>query len=363
LLATAPSRVTGLDDGYCAAHWHHEFHDQDTGLYRDLARDPVPASGLRLATDDRPMRSPRYRGFIAPQGYHDELRVAYRVGGRTWAMAAYYREKGRPAFSADDVALLSAVSSTVAAGMRARSAGQSSPWPPTADAPGLLLFGGDNLLVSANAEAASWFGQIGTPDPDRNWLEMLADPAAADLRIPFPLFPLLAKARAVAAGHEAGPVRLRLRDRTGRWLVMHASCLLGAPVGVPGVAVVIEPAKSSEVAPIVIEAYGLTGREREVVGSISRGLTTPEIAAELFLSQHTVRDYVKAVFEKTGVSSRGELVAKLFAEHYSDPLHATMVHASADPASRPEPRFSASATAGWMRGVHRHPPAGAHQRR
>jgi hypothetical protein len=27
-----------------------------------------------------------------------------------------------------------------------------------------------------------------------------------------------------------------------------------------------------------------------------------------------------------GVSSRGELVAKLFADHYSDPFHESLVH-------------------------------------
>ena len=31
-----------------------------------------------------------------------------------------------------------------------------------------------------------------------------------------------------------------------------------------------------------------------------------------------MRDYVKAVLDKVGVSSRGELVAKLFAEHYAE---------------------------------------------
>jgi hypothetical protein len=31
------------------------------------------------------------------------------------------------------------------------------------------------------------------------------------------------------------------------------------------------------------------------------------------------------VFDKVGVSSRGELVAKLFAEHYADPFHETLV--------------------------------------
>jgi hypothetical protein len=34
------------------------------------------------------------------------------------------------------------------------------------------------------------------------------------------------------------------------------------------------------------------------------------------LSAHTVRDHVKSIFRKTRVTSRGELVAKLYAEHY-----------------------------------------------
>ena len=42
-------------------------------------------------------------------------------------------------------------------------------------------------------------------------------------------------------------------------------------------------------------------------------------------SSHTVRDYIKAVFDQVGVSSRGELVAKLFADHYTDPFHETPV--------------------------------------
>jgi DNA-binding NarL/FixJ family response regulator len=92
------------------------------------------------------------------------------------------------------------------------------------------------------------------------------------------------------------------------------------------VTVVVECAKSTDVAPIIIEAYGLSPRERDVVRAIARGLSTPDIATELFLSSHTVRYYIKTVFEKVGVSTRGELVAKLFADHYSEPLHATAAH-------------------------------------
>ena len=57
-------------------------------------------------------------------------------------------------------------------------------------------------------------------------------------------------------------------------------------------AIGVEPAKSGDLAPIIIEAYGLTPRERDVVRAIARGSSTPDIATELFLSAHTVRDYI-----------------------------------------------------------------------
>jgi hypothetical protein len=44
-------------------------------------------------------------------------------------------------------------------------------------------------------------------------------------------------------------------------------------------------------------------------------------AAELFLSAHTVRDHIKSIFSKLDVSSRGELVATIFADHYGPALH------------------------------------------
>jgi DNA-binding CsgD family transcriptional regulator len=326
LLAVAPARFECLDEGYCQTLWDGEFHEQDTALYRDLARQPMPAASLRAATADRPLRSPRFRRFVQPQGYDDELRVAFRSGDSTWALGALYREKGRPAFNAEEVALMAAISGVVGAALRTRMAIGGVP-PALSTAPGLLMFDGSSVLISANGEATRWlagiYGQAG--DGVESWLDVLADPTAGDLRSAIPIVPLLARARAVAAGLDEGPARLRLRDHAGRWLVLHASCLSGGAAD-GAVAVVLEPAKSADVAPIIIEAYGLSPRERDVVRAIARGSSTPEIAAELFLSAHTVRDYIKSVFEKAGVSSRGELVAKLFAEHYSDPMHAAAVH-------------------------------------
>ena len=326
LLAVAPARFEALDEGYCQTLWDGEFHEQDAVLYRELARSSTPAAAIRLETDDHPLRSPRFRNFVQPQGFDDELRMVFRSGENTWAMGALYRDKGHRPFSAEDVALMAAVSGLVAAALRARMAvGQVAP--ALSAAPGLLMFDGRGVLVSANAEATRWLGGIyGQGDQSaQRWLEVLADPAAGDLESAIPVVPLLARARAVAAGLDRGPARLRLRDRTGRWLVLHASCLSGGAAD-GSVAVVVEPAKSTDIAPIIIEAYGLSPRERDVVRAIARGSSTPDIAAELFLSAHTVRDYIKSVFEKVGVSSRGELVAKLFAEHYSDDMHALAVH-------------------------------------
>lgn len=326
LLAVAPSRIESMDNAYCHTFWHGEFHAQDASLFRDLVRQPVPAAALREATANRPVRSNRYRGFMQPQGWDDELRVVFRSGGRPWAMAGLYREKGRPPFDADDVALMGAISPVVAGAFRARAA-IGAETAVLSTAPGLMVFDADGVLVSANAEATRWLRDIfgpGGAEP-HSWLDAFRGPSGDDLRATVPIIPLLQWARAVAAGREEGQARLRLRDQAGRWLVLHASCLDGGPTA-GTVAVVIEPAKSAEIAPIVIEAYGLSPRERDVVRGLAKGSSTPEIAAELFLSSHTVRDYIKSVFEKLGVTSRGELVAKLFAEHYTDPVHRTLVH-------------------------------------
>jgi DNA-binding CsgD family transcriptional regulator len=329
LLPTAPSRVENLDASYCGTYWHLEFHEQDTALIADLARGEG-ATALRLSLDDRPSRSIRYRDFMQPQGFGDELRGVFRTGGSTWGVVDLYREAGEPSFEDDDVTIVRAISETVARALRS-SVRASTPGLGQPSAPGLIVIDSRGQVVSANAEALGWLRELwpmspATSDLTTGSLDVL-ELRDLDREVPTALFALVARARAVAQGRERAPARLRLRDRRGRWIVLHASSLVGAGSSDGGsVAVVIEAAKSAEIAPIIIEAYSLTLRERDVLSAIARGGSTSEIAAELFLSPHTVRDYVKTVFEKLGVSSRGELVARLYGEHYADPLHDTMVH-------------------------------------
>ncbi len=73
----------------------------------------------------------------------------------------------------------------------------------------------------------------------------------------------------------------------------------------------LEAAPAGELAPLLLKAWGLTPREREVARRVIDGLSTDDIAAALFISEHTVRDHVKAIFGKVGVSRRQDLIATL----------------------------------------------------
>jgi DNA-binding CsgD family transcriptional regulator len=63
-----------------------------------------------------------------------------------------------------------------------------------------------------------------------------------------------------------------------------------------------------------VASYDLTPREEEIVKHIARGRSTRHISGALFLSEHTVHNHLRSVFEKTGVHSRRELVQRLFSE-------------------------------------------------
>ena len=53
---------------------------------------------------------------------------------------------------------------------------------------------------------------------------------------------------------------------------------------------------------------GLTQREAEILTLIARGLTNPEIAAQLFLSSHTIKTHINRIFSKTGSRDRAAAI-------------------------------------------------------
>jgi len=115
-----------------------------------------------------------------------------------------------------------------------------------------------------------------------------------------------------AAGSSGAPALPSSVAKTaaGSWLVLHGG-LVGAPRA-GHVAVFVQRAHPTLVAPLLLKAYGLTPREQEVTQLVLRGATTIQAAQRLAISPHTVTDHLKSIFEKTGARTRGELSATLF---------------------------------------------------
>jgi DNA-binding CsgD family transcriptional regulator len=66
-------------------------------------------------------------------------------------------------------------------------------------------------------------------------------------------------------------------------------------------------------------ATSLTGRELEIAELIGTHATNRQIATELFLSLKTVETHIRNIFNKLGVTSRGEIAAVLSAADASAP--------------------------------------------
>jgi DNA-binding CsgD family transcriptional regulator len=312
-LPVAPTRAENMarvDERDCLRLWELELRFEDVNLYADLARAPTPAAGLRLSTDDHPARSARYREFLRPAGFGDELRAVLRADGTPWASVTLFRSEDAPPFGPRETELLAGLSGPLAAAVRDHARPATSAR--RARGPGLLLFDASGELVSMNDDAPAWLeeihGDVGGDD-------------AFGVRLPLVVVSTLIQARAIAEERDDRAARVRMRSgASGAWLVCHASCLRDEDGELGETVLVIEPASASEIAPIFAASYGLSPRELQITCLVARGVGTAEIAEGLHLSAHTVRDHLKAVFEKAGVSSRGELVARLFADHAA-PIH------------------------------------------
>jgi DNA-binding CsgD family transcriptional regulator len=78
--------------------------------------------------------------------------------------------------------------------------------------------------------------------------------------------------------------------------------------------IVISPSDPEEVASLTMASFNLTDREVEIAGLVARGRSTREISSALFISEHTVNNHLRSVFEKVGVNSRREMVQRLYLE-------------------------------------------------
>lgn len=310
-LATDPTTVLftegyveGFEPSTCVPWFHHELRVPNVATFAQIARGRPAAVALSDATGGDLAASARWREVLEPAGYGQELRVVFRRGRATWGVAAIHRRSDRPDFGPAEAELVASLSEPVGTALRRlvvdqrRAVGEP-------DGPGLLFVSSEGEVRSATPSGVRWLEQLGVSEG------VMTHPA---------LFTLGELSRGDAAVHD-----LRLRTVDGRWVRLHAERMLGHD---GSFAVVVEPSRTADVADIAAMAHGLSAREQQLTFALARGGSTTEVASRLGISPHTVRDHLKSIFDKTDVTSRNELVARLFHDHYADRFHerATIRH-------------------------------------
>jgi DNA-binding CsgD family transcriptional regulator len=280
-----------------------EYYEDDVYRLADVARSATGIATLHEATRGDPSRSPRWHRFVA-LGADQEIVAGLRTRpGQVWGAVTIYREPGRQLFDAEERRFVQAVSTYLAVGARrALLVGQALD-AEVPDAPGLVVLSETWEVESATPAAQHWLADLPDGDWDRG-------------RLPWSVLSVAGRARRSAENRDRpGEVAMaRVRSRSGAWLVLHAARLVST--GSRQVAVIIEPAHPTQISSLLMSAYGLTEREQEVTSLVLRGRSTSQIAAKLVLSPHTVQEHLKAVFEKTEVRSRRELIGKIYFAHY-----------------------------------------------
>lgn len=274
-----------------------EYDEQNVHPLADVVTSPAGVSTLHEVTGGDPSGTLRWQQNIAMGGDQEMIGRLRTRAGEVWGAIGLYREPDRPMFDEADQAFLRAVSPALADGVRRSLLLGEATDPQWSDSPGLLILGPGLEVESSSPGAAQW-------------LDLLAGTGPGSL--PPPVRSVALAAREGARAPESAMARVR--TQRGTWVMLHGALLRGDEPN--RVAVIIEPADPDRLLPLLMSAYGLTERERQVVELVLGGLTTRQAASRMFVSTHTVQQHLKAIFEKVGVGSRGELVGRLFFNHY-----------------------------------------------
>lgn len=276
-----------------------EFLDDEPNTFQSLIADRRTVAVLSETTGGDLDRAARYRELLRDYGCRDELRAMLWSDDRPWGSTTLYAMDRE--FDARDVATVEAVAPHIARGLQLVLLRAATTRPEAVDdPPGVLSVDLDGGVQAMTA-------------PGERWLELAGDA-------------LVTAANSVAAAVRGNPgwsgASSRLSLAGSHVLSLHA-----APTtdGHGDVAVIVDAARPAEVSAMLVDAYGLTPRQRQVLGLVLLGRSMTQVGRELGISEHTVNDHRKAIYARMGVGSRSELAARLQAEQYDPRSHANVM--------------------------------------
>ncbi|WP_072802200.1 helix-turn-helix transcriptional regulator [Rhodococcoides yunnanense] len=290
----------GMDE-FPSAWLAAEYCEDDVQSVPAVIRSRTGLSTLHEAADGDPSRSPRWQRNRTLGGDQELITRLCTRSGETWGALTLYREEGAQLFTDKEKAFLHEISPVLAGGARRALLYGQATEPEYADSPGLLVLDDEWNIESATPGVDRWMADL----PGGDW---------ASGELPVSVIALAARVLHSVECHQPGEIALsRVLSRSGAWLALHGACL--SSTRRRRVAVIIEPAHPSRLYPLLMSAYGLTEREKEVTAMVLQGSSTSQISAALSVSAYTVQKHLDSIFAKTGVRSRRDLVSTVFFRH------------------------------------------------
>jgi len=298
------------EDGHAEVYGgdlHRMYFEEDLVRISRMLRERRAAQPLSEAAGGKLDHSMRYREYLGPVGFGHELAGIFADGG-AWGAGYLTREKGEPDFGGEETSLLARVAPHVAAGLKSAAlrsrANEVRPGP---GVPGVIVLDRQNQVLSFTPAAERLLSEVEDLGP--SW-----ERYAAPIPITMAAGALKRALNPVTDADQNLVPRVRVRGRSGRWLTLHASLTEPAPGRQSETVVMISPSEPEEVARLNVVSYGLTDREAEIVRLAARGSSTKQISGTLYISEHTVNNHLRSIFEKVDVNSRRQMVQRLYLE-------------------------------------------------
>lgn len=278
---------------------YHEYHRLARLDVQVAAFNPTlescwgyPPAMLRTVSPSYHQRL--YRELRSPEG--GVLLARFPAAGQWVAAIQMYRRDAGWHFAEAEVALLGELTPVIGAVLQASLGRERATSTDTSGASsGVVVLSRELSIETTTAtgtlllESIADAGRTGTASlPTAIWAAVarLRDPDATDVA-------------SVHAPSPHGPVRVEAANAND-----------GASIAV------VLTLEHPTPAPRIPDGWSLTPQEERVARSLLRGMTNREIARALHVSENTVEWHLRHVYEKVGVRSRSQLIARFFRDAF-----------------------------------------------
>jgi DNA-binding NarL/FixJ family response regulator len=273
--------------------------------WTNLQQQASPVALLHSTVDGELGRSRLWRDVLSRYRIGDVASAVFADQFGCWGFLDLWRDDAREPFTSADADIIASLIAPLTKALR-RSQARTfiEPAAPQRHQAGPVVLTLDDDLRITSRTAAS-----------QAWLDVLLPPVPDERAIPASVYNVAAQLIAAEEGVDMHPASARTHLADGFWLTLRAARLSASerepgPAASGALVVTIEEASAAERLELFGRAFGLSGREYELLGVLATGSDTRAMARQMSLSAHTIQDHLKSIFAKTGASDRITLLSR-----------------------------------------------------